>query len=131
MQTKIRAQSDNVPWALTTVAESSGLLVITSPSYGDGSSVVVSRANQGLVTAALNLGVLDGGTEVRGTLKEQSLIEAAAQLVINHYRRLKQSPEAYDDEGGASTALGRYLSANTADMDPMVKTVLLSHRRMI
>lgn len=81
MQEKIRAALDGNP--AITVAYSGGVYVITSPTLGTGSSIVVTPAADHNCTEELKLGVADGGVEAAGTGDAVNIGAATAEEVAD------------------------------------------------
>lgn len=99
LQAQIRAAYTvaDYRWDSVAVAYSSSLYTITSPTYGEQSSIRVRfPTDQYHVVAALKLSPLYGGKEVQGTADNDALDELCAQVVIDCYRGVKIVPENYE-----------------------------------
>lgn len=106
------------------VAYADTCYTITSPLFGEQSRINVAYdADYKHVAEAMRLSPNYGGTEEPGMASDSGLIRAAALLVEHMYNRL-------GIEGAANAGLPDDISLTDSDIEPRVKQLLLSRRRM-
>jgi len=130
LQTQIRAEDDIAGFDEVTVSysEDSGFdsyYLIQSGRYGEASAVNISfTEDEKHVAQALKLGWAWGGEEKCGSSYDRQLNEALVALVESLYNRA-------GIEGMNSVSMLGGLNVSLAEVDPVVKRMLLSRRRLV
>lgn len=97
LQTKIQALGGNKTGV--TVAYSDGVYVVTSPTLGTNSSVVITPASANDISEELKLGADNGGTETAGTGDVADATAITAQEIANAINEDAEDILAMVDDG--------------------------------
>jgi hypothetical protein len=136
MQTQIRAEitdtnhSDYYIFQNVTVAYASSKYTVTSPTFGEGSSVKITFQAPN-IDLGINLGLsaIYGGEERIGSKRDQELEDIVEQISLNAWRKLQLAPDTYDSVASQFAANNTIITSELSQIDALSRKALKEKRR--